>query len=135
MLALDDLPLELLEHILRIADSPEVSGQNQGKVYCHTALVARRWRNLSQRLLWEEVVLTNDLQAELFASSAGTKRFGTKSLRFLVPPKTWLSPDAAISAIESARCLRSLDLNGLYTTDVIDASLWENPALCGQFKL
>lgn len=134
MLALGDLPLELLEHILRLADDTEADYQTRGEIYCTTALVARRWRDPSQRLLWEEVVLYRESQTRLFACSEGTKRHVTKSLAFLLSHPVSLSAEVAAAAIKSAHSLRSLDLNGLHTTDEMDASVLESRSLCGMSK-
>ncbi|ORY73421.1 hypothetical protein BCR35DRAFT_307161 [Leucosporidium creatinivorum] len=124
------LPLELLEHILRLADDSEASYKSRGELYSKTALVARRWRNPSQRLLWEEVALFGDSQARTFAASEGTKRHVTRSLAFLVPRGAHLSAEAARAAIESVHSLRSLDLNGLHTAEELNSTILESESLC-----
>ena len=129
MLQLDDLPQELLHLIL--GQGAHDTEANQRFEFCRsTALISRRFREESQRLLYISVALNSEAQLDRFADSEATRRHHIDNLA-IIGARHHLPSAKVERALRSPRSVGALDLNALRTPEMDDLcpSVFSAPSL------
>lgn len=128
MTTFDSLPLEILTRILELVSGGELRASNWSALTT-ASLVASRWREPAQALLWRNVEILSPWMADRMKASPACGKYRT-ARAVLGMMAFWLNDDGETigGTLERLRGIESLDLSG-YVEEPCDVAWLDLPSL------